>query len=72
MFADVTEARVLTENAMTRLKDKLAEVTGKKIKIRRHLDPAIIGGVVVRMGETRIDGSLMGRIQALQAEVLAN
>ena len=72
VVADVTAARALTENAMTRLKDKLAEVTGKKIKIRRHLDPAIIGGVVVRMGETRIDGSLMGRIQALQAELLAN
>ena len=57
---------------MTRLKDKLAEVTGKKIKVRRHLAPAIIGGVVVRMGETRVDGSLLGRVKALEEELLAH
>ena len=72
VVADVTMARDLSDNAMTRLTDKLAEVTGKKIKVRRHLDPAIIGGVVVRMGETRVDGSLLGRVKALEEELLAH
>lgn len=72
VVADVTMARDLSDNAMTRLADKLAEVTGKKIKVRRHLDPAIIGGVVVRMGETRVDGSLLGRVKALEEELLAH
>ena len=72
VVADVTMARDLSDNAMTRLTDKLAEVTGKKIKVRRHLAPAIIGGVVVRMGETRVDGSLLGRVKALEEELLAH
>ena len=72
VVADVTMARALSDSAVTRLRDKLAEVTGKKIKVRRHLDPAIIGGVVVRMGETRVDGSLLGRVKALEEELLAH
>jgi len=72
VVADVTMARELSDSAVARLTDKLAEVTGKKIKVRRHLDPAILGGVVVRMGETRVDGSLLGRVKALEEELLAH
>ena len=32
----------------------------------------IIGGVVVKIGDTRIDGSVIGRLQALKAELMAS
>ena len=72
VVADVTTARDLNGSQADRLSNKLAEITGKTIKLRPHLDPKIIGGVVVRMGDKRIDGSLTGKLQALQAELLAD
>ena len=51
---------------------KLGEVTGKKIKLRKHLDEKLLGGAVVRMGDKRIDGSLRSRMKALEAQLLAD
>lgn len=72
VIADVTTARIMGEVQSASLKSKLEEVTGKTIKLRPHIDAAIIGGAVVRMGDKRIDGSITGRMQALQAELLAD
>jgi len=72
IVADVTTARDLKASQADSLSSKLAEITGKQIKLRPHLDPKIIGGAIVRMGDKRIDGSLTGKLQALQAELLAD
>ena len=72
VVADVTTARDLKASQAESLSGKLAEITGKQIKLRPHLDPKIIGGAIVRMGDKRIDGSLTGKLQALQAELLAD
>ncbi len=72
VVADVTTARELKASQAESLSGKLAEITGKQIKLRPHLDPKIIGGAIVRMGDKRIDGSLTGKLQALQAELLAD
>ncbi|MBR1760019.1 MAG: ATP synthase F1 subunit delta [Schwartzia sp.] len=72
LVADVTTARVLSEALGDRLKAKLSELTGKTIKLRKHLDEKLIGGVVVRMGDTLIDGSLKSRMKALEAQLLAD
>ncbi len=72
LVADVTTARSLSDNLSQRLMDKLGEVTGKKIKLRKHLDEKLIGGAVVRMGDTMVDGSLKSRMKALEAQLLAD
>lgn len=71
VVADVTTASNLSENRQRELKKKLSEVTGKKIQLRLHRDPKIIGGVVVRIGDKRIDGSVRGRLTSLHKELLA-
>ena len=71
LVADVTTARVISEALCDRLKAKLGELTGKTIKLRKHLDEKLIGGVVVRMGDTLVDGSLRSRMKALEAQLLA-
>ncbi|WP_313995063.1 F0F1 ATP synthase subunit delta [uncultured Selenomonas sp.] len=70
--ADVTTVEPLTEAQMTALKEKLERVTGKQISLREHSDPSIIGGVVVRIGDRRIDGSIKGRLAAMTADLMAN
>lgn len=72
VIADVTTAYELKEALQARLSSKLESVTGKKVKLRTHRDEAIIGGVVVKIGDTRIDGSVTGRLQALKAELMAS
>lgn len=66
LIADVTTAFPLTKAQESKLGLKLAEVTRKKIKIRRHEDKSILGGVIVTIGDKRIDGSAAGRLHALK------
>ena len=72
LVADVITARSLSDSLGERLMAKLGEVTGKKIKLRKHLDEKLLGGAVVRMGDTLVDGSLKSRMKALEAQLLAD
>ena len=69
VIADVTTAFPLTPEQERKLGMRLAEVTHKKIKVRRHEDKNILGGVIVTVGDKRIDGSAAGRLQALKTSL---
>lgn len=71
VVADVTTARTLSKEQKDKLEDKLEVVTGKTVKVRLHEDPKIIGGVIVRIGDKRIDGSVTGKLSALAGELMA-
>ena len=49
----------------------LARLTGKKIEAKYALDPALLGGAVVRIGDTIYDGSLRSRLNAMRARLAA-
>ncbi|HWR29424.1 MAG TPA: ATP synthase F1 subunit delta [Negativicutes bacterium] len=70
MMADVTTALPLTAGQEQALADKLAAMTGKTIKIRQHVDSEILGGIVVRVGDKLLDGSLSHQLSVLQADLL--
>lgn len=72
LVADVTTARAMSDSLDKKLVAKLGEVTGKTIKLRKHLDEKLIGGVIVRMGDKLVDGSLKSRMKALEAKLLAD
>ena len=72
VVADVTTARPLSAAQQDKLEDKLEVVTGKTVKVRLHEDPKILGGVIVRIGDKRIDGSVTGKLSALAGELMAN
>ncbi len=72
VIADVTTAHAMKESQETALTKKLASVTGKEVRLRLHQDPKIIGGVVVRIGDKRIDGSVTGRLANLASGLMAN
>lgn len=67
LVADVITAFPLTKTQETQLNKKLASVTGKKIQIRKHEDKSILGGVIVTIGDKRIDGSAAGRLRSLKS-----
>lgn len=71
LVADVTTARELGAPQGEVLAKKLSDLTGKTVKLRRHLDPKLIGGAVVRIGDRLIDGSMRSRIKALETKLMA-
>lgn len=70
IMADVTTALPLTASQEQALAEKLAAMTGKTIKIRQHVDSEILGGIVVRVGDKLLDGSLSHQLSVLQADLL--
>ncbi len=63
--AEVISARALDERRRETLSRTLEELTGKKIRSRFSVDPALIGGVIARIGSTVYDGSVRGQLQEL-------
>lgn len=72
LVADVVTAFALTKTQENQLTKKLAAVTGKKIQIRKHEDKSILGGLIVTIGDKRIDGSAAGRLRSLQSTLAVN
>jgi len=67
--AYVTVARTIDEAERARMAEHLGRVTGKQIQVHVRVDPSILGGVVVRIGDGLIDGSVAGRLQRLRQEI---
>lgn len=65
--AVVRTAVALTEEQVTRLVAALAELYGREIDVRAEVDPAVRGGLVIRVGDEVIDGSVAGRLAAVRA-----
>lgn len=66
MTALVTSALPLTEDEQKVVTSGLAEQLGQAPAIEFRIDPAILGGLVIRLGDKVIDGSVGGRLEALR------
>jgi len=64
--AEVRSAIELDAATVARLEEKLAAATGKRIKANVIVDPAIVGGLVAKVGDTVFDGSVRSRLQELR------
>lgn len=60
--AVVTSAIPLTEDQQTRLGAALSRIYGREVHLNLDVDPELIGGVRVRIGEDTIDGTIMSRL----------
>jgi F-type H+-transporting ATPase subunit delta len=62
----VTSAIELGDDLRAKLEQRLGESTGKQVRLHASVDPEIIGGLVVRHGDTLVDTSLRGRLDQLR------
>ena len=62
-------ASPLTAELRKRLTDKLSKSTGRNIVLTEEVDKSIIGGIVVRYGNTELDSSVRTRLGKLKAQI---
>jgi len=67
--AKVTSVRELSSAERMSLEKELAEITGKTVRATYSEDAGLLGGVLVRVGSTVYDGSVLGRLQRMRAEI---
>lgn len=63
---EVFSARPLPAEERERLRQVLSRQTGRKIRLQERLDPTLIGGVALKVGDRVADGSLRARLRLLR------
>jgi ATP synthase F1 delta subunit len=65
----VTSAVELDKKTVGQIGDRIAEQTGRKVELSAHVDPDILGGIVVRVGNQVLDASVRNRLEQLRRTV---
>jgi F-type H+-transporting ATPase subunit delta len=65
----VTSAVELDKSTVSQIGDKIAEQTGRKVELSSEVDPDILGGIVVRVGNSILDASIRNRLEQLRRQV---
>jgi len=64
--ADVVSAVELPDESVEKIKAALSKQTGKKVAIETTVDPSLIGGVVTKLGDLVLDGSVRTQLIGLK------
>src|SRR3954453_17209680 len=66
--AEVRTTIPLTKDQQTRMVAALNKATGKHVSLKVIIDPSVLGGVIARVGDTVIDGSIRHRLEKLREQ----
>ncbi len=66
LHAEAVSSVEMTEEQLSRMRDKLAEKTGKNVILRNTVDPKILGGIKLRYSGIQIDGSVKSRLDTFE------
>ena len=69
--ATATSAAPLGADEIRAITARLEELTGGKVALETAVDPSLLGGVVVRVGDRLLDGSVRGRLERLRGQLAA-
>jgi F-type H+-transporting ATPase subunit delta len=65
----ITSAIELDEDIARRIGDQIGEQTGQRVELTKTVDPDIIGGLVLRVGNSILDASIRNRLETLRKNV---
>ncbi len=68
----LTSAHPLSPAELQAMVERLERLYRKKFDVKHVVDPSVIGGVRVLMGDRRVDGTVSGRLEALARELFAS
>jgi F-type H+-transporting ATPase subunit delta len=69
VVAEVRSAVPLDQSQREQLAQALSEATGKNVEVKVLIDPSVIGGVLSKVGDTVIDGTVRRRLEQLKEQV---
>lgn len=67
---DVTSAAPLNDQLTQQLTDRLRGMLGQEPVLTTHLDPEVLGGLIVRVGDTVYDGSIATQLKRLSGQII--
>jgi F-type H+-transporting ATPase subunit delta len=70
--AEIASATPVAPERLQRIERGLAAATGKRVTIETRVDPAIIGGVVARIGSTVYDGSVATQLKRMKETIIGD
>jgi F-type H+-transporting ATPase subunit delta len=70
VHASVTVAKAATPEDQKLIAERLSKVVGKTVVPHFYVNPAVLGGLVVRVGDTVLDGSIRRRLARLKTQML--
>jgi ATP synthase F1 delta subunit len=65
----VTSAVELSEDTVKQIGDKIAQQTDRKVDLSSTVDPDILGGIIVRVGNSVLDASIRNRLENFRKQV---
>ena len=65
----ITSAVELDKKVVKQIGDRIGEQTGRKVDLSTTVDPDVLGGLVVRVGNTVLDASVRHRLEQLRKQV---
>lgn len=69
--AKLSCSKELSASELADIKARLTEHIGKKLELQVEVDKSLLGGVVLRLGDQVIDGSLKGKLSVIEKELLS-
>ncbi len=67
--AEVTTAIPLNDEDRLRLAQRITSLVGKPVVLTPKVDSSLIGGIIIRVGDKLIDGSIRSKLEALKREM---
>jgi len=65
----ITSATQLDEETVKRIGDRIVQETGRHVALTAQVEPAILGGIVLRVGNQILDASIRARLDRLRRQV---
>jgi len=65
----LTSAIELDKSTVKQVREAIAEQTDQRIELKTHVDPDILGGIVLRVGNSILDASIRSRLEQLRKQV---
>ena len=68
-IAEITTAIPLEDEDKLKIAQRITSIVGKPVVLKANVDASLVGGIIIKVGDKLIDGSIRSKLQALKREM---